>query len=92
MPLLDDEHEIMNDEEKARIKKEGARMKSSIAKEYNHIVVKLKEKNFFKAVVSSTRSGCGKIVYEFYEKLVIIWGVSGNTDRLYVWNKFRNSE
>ena len=59
-------------------------MKSCIAKGYNRIVEKVKEirQSFSKAVVSGTRRGCAKIVFEFYEKLITIWGGSANTEPL----------
>ena len=84
MPLSDDDLEELSDEEKAQVKKEVARVKSCIAKGYNRIVEKVKEirQSFSKAVVSGTRSGCGKIVFEFYEKLITIWGGSANTEPL----------
>ena len=43
---------------------------------------KVKEirQSFAKAVVSGNRSESGKIVYEFYDKLVLIWGGSANTE------------
>ena len=40
MPLSDDELEELSDEEKAQVKKEVARVKSCITKEYNRIVEK----------------------------------------------------
>ena len=47
----------------------------------NIIIEKVKDirQNFSKAVTTGTRSGSGKIVYEFFDKLVIIWGGSANT-------------
>ena len=84
LPLSDNEFDEMSDEEKAQVKKERDRVKSCITKGYNRIVEKVKEirQSFSKAVVSGTRSGCGKIVFEFYEKLVTIWGGSANTEPL----------
>ena len=38
--------------------------------------------NFSKAVVSGSRSGSGKIVYEFYDKLITLWGGSANIEPL----------
>ncbi len=32
--------------------------------------------------MAGSRSGCGKIVFEFYDKLVKIWGGSANTEPL----------
>ena len=45
---------------------------------------KVKEirQNFSKAVVSGSRSGSGKIVYEFYDKLITLWGGSAGTEPL----------
>ena len=38
--------------------------------------------NFSKAVTTGTRSGSRKIIYEFFDKLVTIWGGSDNTKPL----------
>lgn len=45
---------------------------------------KVKEirQNFSKAVVSGSRSGSGKIVYEFYDKRITLWGSSARTEPL----------
>ena len=61
-----------------------ALLKSCITKGSNRTVenVKVIRQSFWKAVVSGTRSGCGKIVFEFYEKLVTIWSGSANTEPL----------
>ena len=42
---------------------------------------KVKEirQNFSKAVVTGSRSGSGKLVYEFYDKLITLWGGCANT-------------
>ena len=82
LPLSDNEFDEMSDEEKAQVKKEQDCVKSCITKGYNRNVEKVKEirQSFSKAAVSGTRSGCGKIVFEFYEKLVTIWGGSANTE------------
>ena len=49
----------------------------------NRILEKVKDicQNFSKAVITvpGTRSGSGKIVYEFFDKLVTIWEGSANT-------------
>eukprot|EP00112_Aurelia_sp_Birch-Aquarium-sp1_P004609 Seg1522.13 transcript_id=Seg1522.13/GoldUCD/mRNA.D3Y31 product="hypothetical protein" protein_id=Seg1522.13/GoldUCD/D3Y31 len=44
--------------------------------------VKETRQNFSKAVVAGSRSGSGKIVYEFYDKLIQLWGGSANTEPL----------
>ena len=38
--------------------------------------------NFSKAVVSGSRNGSGKIVYEFYDKLITLLGGSAGTEPL----------
>lgn len=38
--------------------------------------------NFSKAVVSGSRSGSEKIVYEFYDKLITLWVGSAATEPL----------
>ena len=50
----------------------------------NRIIKKAKDirQNFSKAVTTGTRSGSGNIVYEFFDKLVTIWGGSANTKTL----------
>ena len=47
----------------------------------NRILEKVKDicQNFSKAVITGTRSGSGKIVYEFFNKLVTIGEGSANT-------------
>ena len=49
-----------------------------IKKGYTRIREKVKEirQSFSQAVVNGKRSGSGKIVYEFYDKLITIWGGS----------------
>ena len=50
----------------------------------NRIIEKVEDirQNFSKAVTAGTRSRSGKIVYEFFDKLVTIWGGSANTKPL----------
>ena len=38
--------------------------------------------NYSKVVVNETGSGSGRIVYEYYDKLVTVQGGSGNTEPL----------
>ena len=58
--------------------------KELIERGNKRIIEKVKEirKNFAKAVVAGSRSGSGKIVYEFYDKPILIWGGSANTEPL----------
>ena len=74
----------LSNEEKAEVKRKQARQRELISKGYNRIVEKVKEiwQSFSKAVVAGSRSGCGKIIFEFYDKLVKIWGGSANTEPL----------
>jgi hypothetical protein len=74
----------LSNKEKAEVKRKQARQRELISKGYNRIVEKVKEiwQSFSKAVVAGSRSGCGKIVFEFYDKLVKIWGGSANTEPL----------
>ena len=50
----------------------------------NRIIEKVEDirQNFSKAVTTGTRSRSGNIVYEFFDKLVTIWGGSANTKPL----------
>ena len=72
--------EEMNDEYKSQHKKEA----EMISKGRSRIVEKVKDirQKFSKAVTSGTRSGSGKIVFQFYDKLIKIWGGSANTEPL----------
>ena len=58
--------------------------KELIAKTTKRVMEKVKEirQSFSKAVVSGSRSGSGKIVYEFYDKLILLWGGSASTSSL----------
>ena len=58
--------------------------KEAIKKGSKRIQEKVKEirQNFSKAVVSGSRSGSGKIVYEYYDKLISLWGGSANIEPL----------
>ena len=50
----------------------------------NRIIEKVKDirQSFSNAVTTGTKSGNGKIVYKFFDKLVTIWGGSANTKPL----------
>ena len=58
--------------------------KELIIRGRNIIIEKVKEihQNFSKAVTTGTSSGSGKIVYEFFDELVTVWGGSANTKSL----------
>ena len=76
--------EQLSKEDKAKAKLLQKKSKELIDKGIKQIMEKVKEirQNFAKAVVAGNRSGSGKIVYEFYEKLILIWGGSANTKSL----------
>lgn len=55
-----------------------------ITKGQKRVMEQVKEirQSFSKAVVSGSRSGSGKLVYEFYDKLITLWGGSAGTEPL----------
>ncbi len=59
-------------------KKEKEAESELIKRGYAQIREKVKEirQSFSQAVVNRKRSGCGKIVFEFYDELIRIWGGS----------------
>ena len=81
---LPDDFEQLSKEDKAKAKLLQKISKELIEKGNKRIIEKVKEirQNFAKAVVAGRRSGSGKIMYEFYDKLVLIWGGSANTEPL----------
>ncbi len=74
----------LSKEEQEEFKKQRKHENDLITKGHTCIHQKLKEirQNFARAVTSGTRSGCGKIVIEFYDDLVLIWGGSPSTEQL----------
>ena len=77
-------------EEKAKAKHDVKESKDMIRKGQKRVMEKVKEirQSFSKAVVSGSRSGSGKIVYEFYDKLITLWGGSAGTEPLLmVWEE-----
>ena len=38
--------------------------------------------NFSKAIIKGSKNGSGKLIFEFYEKFVEIWGGSPNVSKL----------
>ena len=76
---LPHDFEQLSKEDKAKAKLMQKKSKELIEKGNKRIIEKEIRQNFAKAVVAGRRSGSGKIVYEFYNKLVLIWGGSANT-------------
>ena len=81
---LPDDFETRSKEEKAKAKHDVKESKDMIRKGQKRVMEKVKEirQSFSKAVVSGSRSGSGKIVYEFYDKLITLWGGSAGTEPL----------
>lgn len=81
---LPDDYDMLSNEEKAREKSHVKELKDLITKGKKRVMEKVKEirQNFSKAVTSGSRSGSGKIVYKFYDKLIPLWGGSASTEPL----------
>jgi len=60
------------------------KQKDAIAQGYRRVLEKIKDlrQGYSKAVISGTRSGSGKLVYQHFEALKNIWGGSANTKPL----------
>ena len=74
----------LSKEEKELFHKQRKQENDLITKGHGRIHQKIKEirQNFSKAVTSGTRSGSGKMVFEFYDELVMIWGGSPASEPL----------
>ena len=74
----------LSQEDQVTVKKEIKIQKELTVKGKSRIQEKIKEirQSFSKAVVSGSRSGSGKLVFEHYEKLVSIWGSFANIESL----------
>ena len=74
----------LSQKDQVTVKKEIKIQKELIVKGKSRIQEKTKEirQSFSKAVVSGSRSGSGKLVFEHYEKLVSIWGGFANIEPL----------
>ena len=81
---LPENFDRLNEEEKTKAKNRVKESKDLITKGQKRVMEKVKEirQSFSKAVVSGSRSGSGKIVYEFYDKLITLWGGSAGTEPL----------
>jgi hypothetical protein len=81
---LPDSFDEMPKEEKDLAKERVKVSKELVAKGTKRVMEKVKEirQSFSKAVISGKRSGSGKIVFEFYDKLILLWGGSANVSPL----------
>ncbi len=82
--IFPEDFDSLPDEDKNKVKAVMKESKDLTVRGTKRIMEKVKEirQNFSKAVVSGTRSGSGKIVFEYYDRLCEIWGGSANTDKL----------
>ena len=73
---LPDGFNNLPEEEKVLAKERVKLSKELTLKGTKRIIKKVKEirQSFSKAVISGRRSGSGKIVFEFYDQLVLLWG------------------
>eukprot|EP00794_Sanderia_malayensis_P004367 gene4367-4948_t len=86
-PFCSRPKECLNEEELIEEQKVVQQKKIDVAlikRGYTHIQEKIKEirQKFSEAVTSGQRSGSGKIVLEFYDQLVQLWGGSPATEPL----------
>jgi hypothetical protein len=84
-PLIGVSDALLTEEqkrEKVKLKKQQDEDKKFIKRGYQRIHEKLKDirQNFSIAITSGRRSGSGKVVLEFYDELVQIWGGSPATE------------
>ena len=83
-PCLPENINSLPKDKQAKYKKEFKNSTSLITRGKNRIIEKTKDirQKFSKAVVNGSRSGSGKIVFEYYDMLKTIWGGSANTKPL----------
>lgn len=86
-PLFSVNDEYLEEEmkhQKQKLLKQRQEEKNQIKKGYQRVQEKLKEirQNFSTAVTTGRRSGSGKIILDFYDELVQIWGGSPSTQPL----------
>ena len=76
--------EDMSEEDKKKYSAKRKEENSQIQKGHQRIQEKVKEirQNFSKAVTKGKRSGSGKLIYEFYDEMVHIWGGYPSTESL----------
>ena len=86
-PLFEVSDDCLEEEtkrQKQKLLKQRQEEQNQIKKGYQRVQEKLKEirQNFSTAVTTGRRSGSGKIVLQFYDELVQIWGGSPSTQPL----------
>ena len=83
--LSEKSHEgFSTDEKKVEFRKKLQREREGIKKGYNRVLEKIKDihQRFSMAVTTGRRSGSGKVILEYYDKLVLIWGGSAAVEPL----------
>ena len=78
------EEGFSTDEKKVEFCKKLQREREGIKKGYNRVLEYIKDirQRFSTAVTTGSRSGSGKIILEYYDKLVLIWGGSAAVELL----------
>ena len=86
MPSFLEDFNNLSEEECIIKKKEFKQQSKLLFRGKNRVMEKIKEirQKFSKAVISGSRSGSGKLVFEHYDQLVSIWGGSANVEPLSV--------
>ena len=81
LPTLQQNTNQLTKEEQKDVRKKFKKKTELFKKGKNRVIEKTKEirQLFSKAVVSGSRSGSGKIVFEHYYNLVKIWGGSATS-------------
>ena len=89
---LPSNYDDLSTQEQKEAKNEIKVSKELILKAHKRITEKIKEirHNFSKAILSGRRSGSGKIIYEHYDKLILIWGSTPNVVPLKFGVKSKN--
>ena len=81
---LPEDYQILSKEQQIDVKRNIKSSKDYVTKGTKRVMEKVKEirQGFSKAIVSGMRSGSGKVVFEFFDKLVELWGGSANIEKL----------
>ena len=83
--LSEKPHEgFSTDEKKIEFCQKLQREREGVKKGYNRVLEKIKDirQRFSTAVTTGSRSGSGKIILEYYDKLVLVWGGSAAVEPL----------
>ena len=84
VPSLLEDFNGLSEEERMIKRKEFKQESKLWSRGKSRVMEKIKEirQKFSKAVISGSRSGSGKLVFEHYDQLVSIWGGSANVEPL----------